>query len=363
MSKFLSTYSHIGVLFLSALLTACNAGPANSSESVEMEEPDYSVTLMTLNVENLFDNIDDPDKFDMTYLPIEAKQNQEHEKECSFIRNPKWRNECLELDWSDEVVNQKLEVIAAVIRQVNDGTGPDIIALQEVENERILERLRNEHLSELGYLKSILIEGTDARGIDVAFLSKLPLVGEPTLHPLRIRTHQDRVRDTRGVLEASFKLPDGTTLTGYSVHFPAPFHPTEMRVAAYEHLQTLKDALPDDALAFAAGDFNTTSTEDEREKLLDRMVRQEWQIAHESCQDCPGTYYYAPEDNWSFLDMILVSGTGEDSGWRIRENSVALAIDLPAQVTDRGTPAGYNSTSRQGASDHWPLILTLETGK
>ena len=90
-----------------------------------------------------------------------------------------WRDECLYLDWSDAALDFKLGVLAATIRQVNDGRGADIIALQEVENVAVLERLRSEYLGDLGYLPAILVEGTDTRGIDVAFLSKLPLLGEP----------------------------------------------------------------------------------------------------------------------------------------------------------------------------------------
>ena len=150
------------------------------------------------------------------------------------------------------------------------GRGADIIAMQEVENVAVLERLRNEHLGGLGYLPAILVEGTDTRGIDVAFLSRLPLVGEPQLHPLLIPEFPDRQGDTRGVLQADFEMPDGSVLTGFSVHFPAPFHPTPMRIAAYEHLAALRNALPDDRHVFAAGDFNTTSSEDTRESMLDR---------------------------------------------------------------------------------------------
>lgn len=319
------------------------------------------VTLMALNVQNLFDNIDDPNKDDKAYLPLSAKQNKAHQEACSTISNPYWRSECLDLDWSDEAVTHKMSVLAKVIRQVNDGQGADVIALQEVENEHILERLRNEHLSDLGYKKSILIEGKDKRGIDVAFLSKLPLAGEPTLHPLVIQAHRERAGDTRGILEATFTLPGGETLTGYSVHFPAPFHPTKMRIEAYKHLQLLQEGLPEDRLAFAAGDFNTTSTEDERERLLDTMVRPDWVVVHDECKGCRGTYYYARDDNWSFLDMIIVSGlNGDHTSWRIKPGSVALANALPEQVTAKGTPARYRSETREGASDHWPLVVTLE---
>ena len=75
--------------------------------------------------------------------------------------------------------------LADTIRQVNGGRGADIIALQEVENVAILERLRTEYLADLGYLPAILVEGTDTRGIDVAFLSRLPLAGEPHAAPAR----------------------------------------------------------------------------------------------------------------------------------------------------------------------------------
>ncbi len=322
---------------------------------------DLSVTLMTLNVQNLFDNQDDPGKDDKAYLPISAKQGNAHKNACAEIKNRNWRKECLTLDWSDAAVDHKLSVLAEVIRQVNKGQGPEIIALQEVENEYILERLRTEYLSGLGYEASILVEGTDNRGIDVAFLSKLTLLGKPKLHPLALNRPGRGSKDVRGILEARFIMPDGSMLTGYNVHFPAPFHPTDMRIAAYQHLQTLRDSHSAGELIFAAGDFNTTSTEDQREKLLDKMVRPHWLIAHEDCAACPGTYYYAPEDNWSFLDMILVSGTQSASAtWEIAKGSVRLANTLPQQTTHAGTPARYRAATGEGVSDHWPLILTME---
>ena len=324
-----------------------------------------TATIMSLNVQNLFDNIDDPDKDDKAYLPIAAKQTAAHIAACNEIEVKGWRDECLYLDWSDEAVNFKLGVIAETIRQVGNGAGPDIIAIQEVENAGILERLRTEYLDDLGYQPAVLVEGTDVRGIDVAFLSKFPLAGEPVLHPFDVPDYPERAGDTRGVLQADFALPDGSVLTGFAVHFPAPYHPTPMRIAAYEHLNALRDALPDDRLAFAAGDFNTTSTEDAREALLDHYVRPRWTVAHDlGCGDCRGTYYYAPDDNWSFLDMILFSpARGEKTTSRIRANSVAIANALPAQVTPEGTPRHYDSASRSGVSDHWPIIATIEVSQ
>ena len=319
-------------------------------------------TVMSLNAQNLFDNIDDPGKDDKAYLPLAAKQDQSHIDACNEIEVEGWRNECLYLDWSDAAVDRKLRALAETIRQVDGGRGPDIIAFQEVENRNILERLRSEHLGDLGYRPAVLIEGNDTRGIDVAFLSRLPLAGEPVLHAFTAPGFPERAGDTRGILQADFELPDGAVLTGFAVHFPAPYHPTPMRVAAYEHLNALRDALPDNHHAFAAGDFNTTSTEDEREGMLERFARPDWTVAHDlGCGDCRGTYYYRPDDNWSFLDMILYSpARGAKTTGRIRADSVRIANKIDAQVTPQGTPRRHDSATGTGVSDHWPIVATIE---
>ena len=341
----------LGVAGLVLLLSGCAAAPPGES---------FDVSVMTLNVENLFDNVDDPGKDDKTYLPIEAKQSAAHIASCNEIEVESWRNQCLYLDWSDTAVERKLELLAATIRQV-DG-GPDIIAFQEVENAAILERLVNVYLDGLGYRQPILIEGTDERGIDVALLAKYDLVGAPDLHPLLVPEFPERAGDTRGVLQATFDVGGGARLTAFSVHFPAPFHPTGMRVAAYRHLNDLLAALPDDHHAFAAGDFNTTSTEDAREHLLDNYARPHWQLAHDvGCDGCPGTYYYARDDNWSFLDMILFApARGAETTARIRGESVRIANAFEQQNTEDGRPLRHNSASGVGVSDHWPMLATFQ---
>lgn len=321
-----------------------------------------SVTVMSFNVQNLFDNQDDPGKDDKAYLPSDAKNSPQHIAACNEIEVASWRDECLQLDWSDAAVEHKLSVLAATIRQVNNGKGADIIAFQEVENAAILNRLSSQYLGELNYRPAILIEGTDLRGIDVAILSRLPLAEPAVLHPLRLPEFPDRQGDTRGVLQATFELPNGANLTAFSVHFPAPFHPTEMRIAAYRHLAGLLNALPTDQAAFAAGDFNTVSLEDQREGMLDNYVRPHWVVAHDvGCDGCKGSYFYHGDETWSFLDMILFSpGRGNKATAQMRGDSVRIANGFSAQVSDTGTPERYRSGPRTGVSDHWPMIATLE---
>ncbi|MEM7281285.1 MAG: endonuclease/exonuclease/phosphatase family protein [Pseudomonadota bacterium] len=342
------------ILMVVFLIAGCTTVPIENSR----------VSIMTFNVENLFDTTHDEGKNDYSYLPLSTKSDPEHIKRCKEIEVEHWRNQCLYWDWNDRIVTQKLSRIASAIRQIQEG--PDIIVFQEIENRGVLERLRQDYLSDLNYLPSVLLEGNDDRGIDVAFLSKLPLVGEAELHDIVFREiSEEREADTRGILKATFSLPDNTLLTGFAVHFPAPYHPTELREDAYNTLNQLLESLPGDRLAFAAGDFNTTSTEDQAKKMLRRFVEGDWHVAHQSCLNCRGTHYYGPADNWSFLDMILLSrnfGVSSDDSWWFDRSSVRLVNDSPYQVTSEGTPARFQLPEPSGLSDHWPLAATIRHG-
>ena len=348
-------------LFLALAAVILAAGCDNDGGKGEQPADVPPVTIMSFNVENLFDNVDDAGKNDFTFLALEDKQSDEHRALCAPIERDFWRQQCLEWDWSNEIIDRKLAAVARAILQVGDGRGADIIALQEIENIGILERLRSEYLADAGYEPAILIEGDDLRGIDVAFLTRLELHGEPQLHAIDFGdVEPERILDTRGILEATFVLPDGSPLTGYSVHFPAPFHPTEMRESAYLRLNELRDALPDDRHAFAAGDFNTTAVEDRDQALLDRYVRESWVVAHDvGCEGCPGTAYFAPRDDWSFLDTILWSRS-EKATWVLRADSVQIASSAPGQTREDGTPWRFEIETGEGVSDHWPMVATIE---
>jgi endonuclease/exonuclease/phosphatase family metal-dependent hydrolase len=342
----------VATLSLAVYVLGCTTAPTPVA-------PD-EVAIMTFNVQNLFDTVDDPGKDDKAYLPVEQKRSAEHVASCGKIEVPAWRSECLDLDWDEDMLAVKLSALADVIRQVSGG--PDLIVFEEVEHASLLDRLASEYLADFGYGPAILIEGADERGIDVGILSRLPSRAEPVLHPLRFPDYAEREADTRGILEATFELPDGALLTAFAVHFPAPFHPPAMRELAYEQLNLLRRALPADRNVIAAGDFNTTSTETAATGILERQVRPYWTVAHETgCEDCRGTYYYARDDNWSFLDMILFSpARGADATWSIRADSVAVANATAAQRSTRNTPARFDPDTKTGVSDHWPLLVRIE---
>jgi endonuclease/exonuclease/phosphatase family metal-dependent hydrolase len=68
---------------------------------------------------------------------------------------------------SPAAVEAKLDALAAVLMRLD----ADVVVLQEVENAAVLGRLA----ARAGYPEARLVEGLDARGIDVAALSRLPL--------------------------------------------------------------------------------------------------------------------------------------------------------------------------------------------
>ncbi len=344
-------------------VTGCAEQQVPGPEADTAGSTAQEVTIMTFNVENLFDTTDDEGKDDHTYLPRAVKDDPAHIAKCETIDVERWRRDCLELDWTDEALDFKLGQVAKAILQVNEGRGPDVIAFQEVENAGVLNRLSSEYMAEAGYGEAILIEGQDLRGIDVAFLSRLPVIAGPVHHDFEATGFPDRQPDTRGVLEAKFLLPDGSLLTGYSVHFPAPFHPIEMRELAYDHLNALRAKVPADNFVFAAGDFNTPAREMTGTPIYDDRVRPFWTVAHEvGCEGCKGTNYWERGDSWSFLDTILFSpAASADSEWRIKEGGVFLADQFADQMNDDGTVKRFDLENLEGVSDHLPLVITLES--
>ena len=358
----------VGFLFLwiSALwvLAGCasqrptnEALPADRQDSQVPSPQSKELVVMTFNVENLFDTEDDPHKDDNTFLPLSEKRSAAHRRKCGMIKVEKWREQCLSWDWNEEVLAVKLERIAKVIRGVNGGRGPDILFLQEVENRKVLERLRNDYLGNLGYQPSILTEGQDLRGIDVAILSKFKPVKYPILHGITFRgVDKSKQQDSRGILEARFRTPGGLDIVTYAVHFPAPFHPIGMREQAFQRLNDLaQPQLESDALVFAAGDFNVTSEESRSTPIFSKFVQPQWRMGHADCKE-KGTNYFSPKDSWSYLDMILVLKNSRIA--KIRYNCEVVRV-IPEQTSADGTPQAFELPGVTGVSDHWPLLLTI----
>jgi len=308
------------------------------------------ISLMTYNVENLFDTKDDMGKDDKAFLPASFKKNAYHKGHCRGIEVKKWRDECLYLDWNEEAKTKKILNIAKVVSSFGSN-GADIIAFQEIENISVLRDLFNE-LEPLGYLDFVLLEGKDYRGIDSAIISKFP-IKKSKLHFIKFSPGFP-TRDTRPILEAQIDL-SGNTLRVYSVHFPAPFLDSIMRNDAFTHLESLLNSHDDPAVAM--GDFNVTS-EEETELGTFKDQSKIWYVSHlQGCKECAGTYYYKPKDDWSFLDAILVS---KGRGVSFNTNSIDVLINQSNAFKDSSKPKGFDAVSMEGVSDHFPVIAKVD---
>jgi len=105
------------------------------SQSNLRQQPTLLISFVTLNLYNLFDNIDDPLTDDSVVSGVEYQRR---------------------LNKLGMVIHDELEE-------------PAVISLQEVENFEVLDALANQPQIQSNYIP-ILIEGPDQRGIDVGFL-------------------------------------------------------------------------------------------------------------------------------------------------------------------------------------------------
>ena len=108
----------IKIIFIICLLT-----PSLNAETL---------SIMSINAQNLFDTIDDPKKDDKAFLPIELKQSKLHKNECNNISVKRWRMECFFQDWNEETKNAKLNNLVEVIISYGNN-GADVVGLQEIE--------------------------------------------------------------------------------------------------------------------------------------------------------------------------------------------------------------------------------------
>ncbi|NWG29803.1 MAG: endonuclease/exonuclease/phosphatase family protein, partial [Ignavibacteriaceae bacterium] len=101
----------------------------------------YEDTLIVAfwNLQNLFDTKDNPAKEDESFLPNG------------------------EMQWTEDRLDKKMFNLSRVIRMMNDGNGPDLLGVCEVENQAVLEEMVKKYLSDLDY-KVAYLESPDNRG-------------------------------------------------------------------------------------------------------------------------------------------------------------------------------------------------------
>lgn len=353
---FLKALHRLSIVLL-VLITGCTSQPLRTKTP-------SGISIMSYNVENLFDTQHDEGKDDYTFLPLALKKsNPAFIAGCAKANSEYRKEECLTNDWNDELLDMKMKRLADTILSVN-GEGPDILMVQEVENLRVLKQLNDKYLQKAGYQTVVLIEGEDQRGIDVGLMSRLPLAGTPVLHPMEIR-HGQQKPDwkrplTRGILEVPLKLPNGETLIAMGLHFPSQAAPTEFRKEAIQLLNSLMEKKGQKAMVIAAGDSNVSAPEEEQHKLQKDLMGSKWKVSHLiGCEKCEGTYNY--KGTWNFFDVILFSPNMVDgkASYQVQTGSIRIPKEGKYQVRIDGTPARFDSKGAVGVADHLPIYAEI----
>src|SRR5258708_22859961 len=195
---------------LPAALTLFALCLVHLSDSVQADE----FFIGSWNLENLFDTKDDPS----------VKGDEEYTHEPAN-------------HWTKERLDIKLKNLAKIISKMNDGKGPDVLGVCEVENRQVVEMLVAQ-LKSLGRKYEIIHKDSPSeRGIDCAIIydSSVFTLVEPQFH------HVD-ADNTRDIVEVKLKR-NANDLYIFMDHWPSRFHEESYRNTAADVLRKRVDAL------------------------------------------------------------------------------------------------------------------------
>jgi len=257
-----------------------------------------NLLLMSYNVENLFDTIDDPHKIDNDFLPQGKKK------------------------WGTKQYNDKLNHLAKVIRSVDDKKLPDLLALIEIENQRVLEDLLRQKDLKKAHYKIIHHESPDRRGIDVALLynAKKFILLDKNFYKVELKG--DHYFKTREILYAKgvFKAT-GDTLHIFVNHWPSRRGGQEKsehkRFAAAQVLRNITDSLfltDHNPKIMIMGDFNDEPLDKSLIDILEAKAVDQvkngklYNLSLDLQTKNKGTYFYWKIKKWNMLDQLIVSG-------------------------------------------------------
>lgn len=286
-----------------------------------------------------------------------------------------------ERHWTNKRLNKKLLNTSKVVLSASGWSAPTLVALCEIENRYVLERLRKDTpLKSIPY-KIIHKESPDSRGIDVALLYNAeqfyPL--EYEYYPLTDKNGS--IRYSREILYVSGIVGGVDTLHVFVNHWPSRYsgvmETRELRNGAARLLRHKIDLLfakNTNSKIVVLGDFNDQPSDDSLVKYLrarpngDNLLSSElYNLSNEWLQLDYGTLKY--QSQWFVFDQIIVSGGLLNSRKGIyAKQEWASICNLPF-LYERDAKYGGKKPLRTyvgykyngGFSDHFPLLLKLQS--
>jgi predicted extracellular nuclease len=286
--------------------------------------------------------------------------------------------------WTPELRDKKIGQLASIIVQMNDGKGPDLLGVCEVENRFVLDLLVAEVKNRLptrGY-SVIHADADDARGIDVAFLYDPGVLNVPpdaTFFHVVMRRNA-----TREIVQVNFETTKNRIWTLFGNHWPsrsggqfesAGFRDIAAETMAYFHQRTLEVHGPDTPV-LAMGDFNdepfdtslvthALSTR-QRHRVLEADTPRLWNLMWPVMGTPEGTFYFENQPNQ--LDQFLVN-----KNMATRNAPIAIQADTVEIMRFDGTFTGEygrpkpfggmgKPVDESGFSDHFPIGVRVVEG-
>lgn len=357
----------LSITLLYIIATLCLGRPtllAKGGDSVSRQ----SLRIMSYNVENLFDTIDDPHKRDEEFTPRGAKQ------------------------WGKWRYQKKLHALSEVISGCGQTQWPALVGLVEVENAEVLFDLTERTgLRQAGY-DFALSRGQDERGINVALMWRTQLFRTDSICSILPQLGDLPERKTRDILYVSGWLLGQTRLHVFVLHLPSRRGGVQSsdpyRLAIAQQVRSLCDSIVSADGVYAniliMGDMNASADEAPlRDGLRLQSLPSELLQIHASqasgqgtdlyCttervsdQGAPGSYCY--RGVWGQIDHIILSRSLFASGSHLRyvqgsaQNYAPAYLHSPYIHAGHPTPlATYSGPYyRGGYSDHYPVFIDLD---
>jgi endonuclease/exonuclease/phosphatase family metal-dependent hydrolase len=323
-----------------------------AADLFSQERQSKGIRLMFYNVENLFDVSNDSVKNDDDFLPEGVMR------------------------WNYSRYTRKLNSLYKTITSAGDWKIPEIVAMCEVENRKVLQDLLYKtYLSGLNY-GIIHEESPDLRGIDVCLIylkDAVELLSYRYLIPSGIRVEDYH---TRSVLYARLKV-FSDTLNLFVNHWPSrrggALAGEDMRKSIAEMVRSACDTLSEyssgKAEILICGDFNSTPDDIEIKTLLNSSGS--WSslvnLSEFAAELGEGSYRY--KGTWEMIDQVIVSKTLLNAESGLFTSTDYLKIFRPDFLLENdpvypglipfSTYRGYRYHG--GYSDHLPVIIDIFT--
>lgn len=316
-------------------------------------------TVAFYNLENLFDTINDPLKYDEASPIMELKANR------------------------SEIYEKKIKNMARVISNIGTdmvNNSPAVIGVCEIENRKVLEDLVNDPLLLSKDYGIVHFEGPDRRSIDVALLYQKALFQpvESSSHELLIYDDLTRKRVfTRDQLLVSGKL-DGDLIYIIVNHWPSrsggEARSRSKRVGAAKLNKRIIDSLQSInpyAKILTMGDLNDDPTNESVKKVL-KAKKDKKKVPLKGiynpfekmfAEKGYGTTAY--RDAWSLFDQIMVTKPLIETDYTSYRFWKAGIYNKSYLSNKRGRWEGYpfrsftNGGFTNGFSDHFPVYVYL----